>query len=125
MSYLLDTNALLWWLAKSPRLSGRAVDLIANRENLIFVSPVSVWEVAIKLAAGKLALDGDILSLIRQNGFIELVVSHEHAFAVRDLPLIHKDPFDRLLIAQALSEGLAIVTSDDVFLRYGVRVVRT
>jgi PIN domain nuclease of toxin-antitoxin system len=124
LSYLLDTNALLWWLEKSPRLSSRAAEVIANRESVIYVSPVSIWEVAIKMAVGKLKMEADLLALVRMNGFIELVVSHEHAFRVRNLPLIHRDPFDRLLIAQALTERLAVVTSDDVFERYGVQVVR-
>jgi PIN domain nuclease of toxin-antitoxin system len=128
LSYLLDTNALLWWLgeiAASP-CGGPMRSLLTAR--IIFVSPVAVWEVAVKLAdPGSSTCDGDLsplFGMIRKS-FVELPLRTNTRFAVRDLPLIHKDPFDRLLIAQALIEGLTIITSDDVFLRYGVRVVST
>lgn len=125
MRYLLDTNALLWWLEKSPRLRTIAYEIIASRDNQIHVSPISVWEVAVKSSVGKLDLQADLLGLIRKNRFIELPITLQHAFKVKDLPLIHKDPFDRLLIAQAMTEELTIITSDGVFERYGVCVLNT
>ncbi len=124
MSYLLDTNALLWWLEGSPRLGIQAHRIIADSGNVVGVSPVSVWEIAIKSSIGKLNVQGDLLGLIRENRFQELPITLQCASMVNDLPLIHRDPFDRLLIAQAMSADLKIITGDGIFERYGVAVVR-
>lgn len=118
MSLLLDTNAFLWWVADSPRLSTRAREAIAGDD--VLVSAVTGFEISTKRKSGKLRFDDDIGKQVAANGFRELEVGLRHAVAAGDLPLHHRDPFDRLLIAQALVEALVVVTSDPVFDRYDV-----
>jgi PIN domain nuclease of toxin-antitoxin system len=121
---LLDSNALLWWLTQSQRLRDTAKALISSPENQVYVSPASVWELCIKASLGKLQIPHDISAQMIRHNFELLAITNEHALGVIDLPLIHKDPFDRLLIAQAMTEGLTIITSDEVFEAYSVPVVR-
>ena len=123
MNLLLDTHILLWWLDGSPRLPDRAEKAIADVDNLVAVSAVTIWEIRIKEALGKLRIAPDFYGVIQQQGFELLAVSADHAYAVGDLPMIHRDPFDRMLIAQARMEGLAVVTRDAVFRRYDVPVL--
>jgi PIN domain nuclease of toxin-antitoxin system len=122
---LLDSNALIWWLTGETRLTPEAAGVISSSSNEVFVSAASIWELSIKARLGKLQMPYDISQQMIRHRFLPLPISQEHALRVREMPLIHKDPFDRLLIAQALTEGLAVVTSDEVFERYGVQVVRT
>jgi PIN domain nuclease of toxin-antitoxin system len=123
MTVLLDTNSFLWWVADAPRLSRRARKAIESSDCLLSIA--SCWEMAIKASLGRLQmpspLDRFLQRQIEVNGFQLLPVSLEHAAAVRDLPFHHRDPFDRLLAAQARHEEIAIVTSDDVFGSYGVK----
>jgi len=122
MSVLLDSHVFLWWLQDSRRLSCAARRAIAASSTRVFVSAVSIWEIAIKLSIGKLkwregvTLDRSIAAC----GFSELAMTAQHAAGVRNLPAHHGDPFDRLLIAQALVERVRIVTADEVFAAYGV-----
>jgi len=122
MNLLLDAHVFLWWLQDSRRLGRHARRAIASPSSRVLVSAVSIWEIAIKLSIGKLKwregvpLDRSIPSC----GFAELPVAARHAAAVRNLPVHHSDPFDRLLIAQAQIEDLRVVTADDVFMHYGV-----
>lgn len=120
---LLDTNAALWTIARSKRLSTRARATIADADRLI-VSAVSLWEIAIKRSSGRLSAPADLsrrLAALRQ---VELLpVSPLHAEAVGELPWHHRDPFDRLLVAQARAERLALVSSDPTLAQYGVEVV--
>lgn len=124
MRLLLDTHALLWWLLDDPRLSRPARRAIEDVGNAIFVSAASAWEVALKAAKGKLPLppqaERRIQAEMEAARFVELPVTWRHAFAVRQLPRHHLDPFDRLLIAQSRLEGLTIVTNDRAFARYQV-----
>lgn len=124
MRLLLDTHAVLWWLLDDPRLSRVARRAIDDVGNVIFVSAASAWEVAIKAAKGKLSLplqaEERIQSEMQAARFVELPVTWRHAFAVRELPHHHLDPFDRLLIAQSRLEGLTIVTNDRALVRYQV-----
>lgn len=120
---LLDTHALLWWLAAHPGLSAAARAKIADPEVEVLVSVVSVWETAIKVALGKLGAPADLPAEVETEGFAWLQITPEYAWAVRDLPHHHGDPFDRLLVAQALAEELPVVTADPVFARYGVDVL--
>ncbi len=128
MNLLLDTDALIWWLADSDRLGQRARSAIADPRNVVYVSAASAWEIAIKVWLGRLDLPPDTHSWLpvelANNRFVELPVSVEHALGVERLPMHHTDPFDRLLIAQALAERLVIVTGDTKLEPYGVRIVR-
>jgi len=117
---LVDTDALLWWLTDDPRLSEKAREALADPANDVLVSTASVWEIAIKRALGKLSAPDDLPDHIVAQGFSWLPVGAEHAWHVRDLPPHHRDPFDRLLVAQALSERLPIVSADARFGAYGV-----
>ncbi len=123
MRVLLDTHALLWWLADSRRLSQRASAAIRNEANDVVVSAVSAWEIATKHRLGRLpeadGLAGDIRGAIVGQGFSELPISVADAERAGRLPGPHRDPFDRLLIAQALAHDLAIVSNERPFDRYG------
>jgi PIN domain nuclease of toxin-antitoxin system len=119
---LVDTHALLRWLVDDPGLSPAARDTIAERTNEPLVSTASVWEIAIKRSLGKLEVPDDLPDRISENGFDWLAVAPQHAWQVGELPAHHRDPFDRLLIAQALVEGLPVVTADARFGAYGVEV---
>ena len=124
MRILLDTHAFLWWLAGNPRLVETARRAIAADENDVLVSAASAWEIATKHRLGKLpaadALAGDIRGGIADQGFDELAVSVADAERAGRLPGRHRDPFDRMLIAQALAHDLAIVSNEQAFDRYGV-----
>ncbi len=125
MRILLDTHAFLWWLAGNPRLVETARQAIAADENDILVSAASAWEIATKHRLGKLpeadALAGDVRGGIAGQGFDELPITVADAERAGRLPGPHRDPFDRMLIAQALARDLAIVSNEEAFDRYGVR----
>ncbi len=120
---LIDTHVLLWWLADDPSLSPLARETIADPATMPLVSTASVWEIAIKSSLGTLTAPDELPDAIAAAGFTSLPVAAAHAWEVRNLPVHHRDPFDRLLIAQALSEGLTIVSADPVFGKYGVKRV--
>jgi PIN domain nuclease of toxin-antitoxin system len=119
---LIDTHALLWWLTDDAALSAPARVAIADPANEPFVSVASLWEIAIKRSLGKLEVPDDLPDRISEEGFGWLAVDAAHAWHLRDLPMHHRDPFDRLLVAQALAERLPIVTADSQFGAYGVHV---
>ncbi len=119
---LVDTHALLWWLADDPSLSPAAREAIANPTSEPLVSAASVWEIAIKRSLGKLTAPDDLPDRIADEGFTWLPITAQHAWQVRDLPIHHGDPFDRILVAQAVIEGLPVVTTDARFAEYGVDV---
>ncbi len=127
MRLFLDSHVFLWWLRDDRRLSRTARNIIGAPASEVFVSAASIWEVAIKLSIGKLkwrsAKARDLDTCIEVCGFDELPVTARHATVVRDLPHHHADPFDRLLVAQALCEDLRVVTADETFALYGVRVL--
>jgi PIN domain nuclease of toxin-antitoxin system len=127
MSLLLDTQALLWFLLDDSRLSGKAQAIIIANEVDICISPASIWEIAIKISMGKYALPAPFATFwseqLQTNDFSLLPISVFHAARVVDLPFHHRDPFDRLIIAQSLVEGMPVVSSDDTFDRYGVERV--
>ncbi|MBX3059396.1 MAG: type II toxin-antitoxin system VapC family toxin [Anaerolineae bacterium] len=124
MTLLLDTQALLWFVLDDSRLSKKAQESIAATDALVFVSPASLWEIAIKISLGKYALPLSFATFwddqLRTNDFVLLPISVAHTARVADLPYHHRDPFDRLIIAQSLVEGVPIVSSDELFTRYGV-----
>jgi len=122
MRYLVDTHILLWMTGMSALLPPKARDLIEEIDNIIVFSTVSIWEVAIKTARGyrDFAIDPSVLrENLLKNDYQELPLLGEHAAAVASLPAIHKDPFDRVLVAQALVEGLSLITVDKTVARYG------
>ena len=123
MRLLLDTHALIWWLEDSEQLSSDARAAIADGGNEIAVSAASAWEMAIKQAAGKLRVPADLDDAITTSGFSSLSITIEHALRAGALEPHHRDPFDRMLAAQALVESLTIVTRDPRFQPYGVRVL--
>lgn len=124
MNYLIDTHALLWFIDGDERLSERARALIKNKTNRIAVSAACLWEVAIKSSIGKLKLGqpfGELFPKQLEDNDIELLaVSVEHLKIVRELPFHHRDPFDRLLIAQSLAEAVPVISIDTAFDDYGV-----
>jgi PIN domain nuclease of toxin-antitoxin system len=124
---LLDTHAFLWWDIAPDELSPVARACLEHPENTVLLSVVSVWEMQIKAQLGRLTLRLPLATLIREqqerNGFVMLPVTLEHVLAVQDLPNRHKDPFDRLLIAQALAEDATLLSRDAVFSSYPVRVL--
>ena len=123
MRLLLDTHVVLWGLRQDDALGQRATAAIEDPENEVFVSAVSVWEIAIKKASGKLTAPDNLRSWIGASGFQELPVTFAHAEQAGALPLRHRDPFDRMLIAQAQAEGLVLVTADGDIPRYGIRML--
>jgi PIN domain nuclease of toxin-antitoxin system len=127
MRLLLDTHTLLWWLSEDSSLPVSARKLIANKNTDVLVSAASAWEIATKVCLGKLpiALDlaHDFSAYLERERFETLAVSAEHGIRAGLLPGPHKDPFDRMLIAQALADNLAIVSNDVVFDGYGVKRV--
>jgi PIN domain nuclease of toxin-antitoxin system len=125
MHLLLDTHTLLWWLEENPSLPRSARKLIANKSNDVLVSAASAWEIATKVRLGKLPIGIDLAhdfsAYLERERFETLAVSAEHGIRAGLLPGPHKDPFDGMLIAQALAENLVIVSNDVVFDGYGVK----
>jgi PIN domain nuclease of toxin-antitoxin system len=111
--FLLDTHVLLWWLDDSPELGPRCKELIADQRNQVYVSAATTWEISIKKALGKLEVPNDIDSIVEDEGFSKLPISLYHGQLAGSLPMHHRDPFDRMLIAQAQAEGLILMTSDN------------
>jgi PIN domain nuclease of toxin-antitoxin system len=120
--YLLDSHVLLWFDGEPQRLS-EAVHQILHARSSVFVSAATAWELGIKLASNKLKLPVPISNMTQAYGFSELQISFQHAEVSAAFPLHHRDPFDRLLLAQARVEGLVLVTSDSKLSQYGVPVL--
>lgn len=127
MRVLLDTHAFLWWNTDDSRLSQVARDVIADGRNEVYLSVASAWEIAIKAARGSLVLPEPpgqyVPSRLQHHHIMPLPVQLEHVLRVYDLPMIHRDPFDRLLIAQSQLEDLLILTADPEIVRYAVSVI--
>jgi PIN domain nuclease of toxin-antitoxin system len=121
---LLDTHAFLWWLAGDERLSVGAREAITEELDSIFVSAASTWEIATKHRLGKLpgagAIVGDLTEVIEGQGFVGLPITIRHGQAAGALPGPHRDPFDRMLIAQAMLDDLVLVSNEQAFVAYGV-----
>lgn len=123
MRLLLDTHVYLWWLKGDRRLSSAYAAAIRDPTTDVLVSAASVWETAIKSALGKLEVDGDLVAEIAANRFSELPMTARHAQVAGSLPRHHDDPFDRMLVAQALVEQLHVATHDEAFRAYGVSLL--
>ena len=122
MRLLLDTHIVLWQLSGEKSLSDAAREAVSDADDLLF-SAVSFAEIGVKVAAGKLVVPARLTQLVETSGLRVLNLSAAHGLAVAELPMHHRDPFDRLLIAQALTEGLGLVTADRRFAEYSIRVV--
>ena len=123
MRLLLDSHALLWTFWNSPRLGMFARDAVRSPDNTVFVSVASIWELAVKRASGKIDAPENLATLCREQSFALLGIEPFHAEQAASLPMLHRDPFDRMLVAQAHAEGLTIVTADAALRRYGVRTM--
>ncbi len=121
MRLLLDTHVLLWAAGLPQRLPERARLLLEDAVNVLYYSAASIWEIVIKNGLGRADFSVDVRTLrvgLEENGYVELGVTSRHAISVGDLPPLHKDPFDRLLLAQAMHEDLLLVTADEILARY-------
>ena len=126
MKLLLDTHAFLWFIAGDDRLSRNARGAMERDDAELFLSAASVWEMAIKASLGRLTLPVSVADTVAEkveDGFRMLPVEWEHAAAVQELPWHHRDPFDRLLIAQAAAEKMPLVTGDRIFRAYGANII--
>jgi PIN domain nuclease of toxin-antitoxin system len=126
MRLLLDTHTFIWWDSDPARLSAGALAALRDPANIVWLSVVSVWEILIEAQLGKLSVRLPLAEIVAQqqaNGLQVLPVTLSHSLALEGLPPIHKDPFDRLLIAQAVAEGAELVSADHVFVHYPVRLL--
>lgn len=124
MNIVLDTHVLIWALENNPGLSEKAAKAIINAENMVFISAASVWEIGIKRSLGKLVAPDNLIEEIKQHRFTPLPMTIDHAELAGKLPQIHKDPFDRMLIAQAVYENLTLVTRDEWIFQYDVKILK-
>lgn len=120
---LIDTHVLLWWLSDNASLGKKSRNIISDERNDIYVSAVSTWEISIKKNKGLLKAPDNIDAIVEDEGFSKLPISLFHGEQAGNLPNIHRDPFDRMLIAQAQAEGLELMTTDKVIPEYGLRVI--
>jgi PIN domain nuclease of toxin-antitoxin system len=123
MSYLLDTHALIWFLEGDQQLSATANHILCNEDSDIYLSVASLWEMAIKISLGKLQLSQSleqVIAILPQQNITLLPINSAHVITVSNLPFEHRDPFDRLLIAQALVDKMPLISNEALFLRYGV-----
>ncbi len=126
MKVLLDTHILLWWLDADPLLSHEAMVLISNPENTVFVSAVTLWEIWLKQSIGKLRLPTNFVDRLAAESFENLPLTASQTAGVSNLAWVHRDPFDRMLVAQAQADNLVLLTADEVLAGYGsaVRLAR-
>ena len=122
MSLLLDTHVVIWFLEGNARLGVAARTAIQEAER-VYVSAATVWEISVKMAQGKLRAPADFAERLLDQGMLQLGLEWEHARIAGSLPALHRDPFDRMLVAQSIVERLTIVTRDAMFERYGVPVI--
>jgi PIN domain nuclease of toxin-antitoxin system len=122
VSLLLDTHIILWWLTDDETLSDGIKDTLEHAAD-VYVSPASLWEITIKQSIGKLKAPSDLAELVVASGFRPMPIVHDHAIAAGRLPPIHRDPFDRMLVAQARCEDLTLVTRDPEIRRYEVETL--
>ena len=120
MNLLLDTRVFLWWLDDPLKIAQEAALAVRNQDNLVYVSAATIWEIVIKQSLGKLDAPHDLDAVLRGCQFESLPIKLEHVQLIRSLPLIHRDPFDRMLIAQAKTDNLTLVTRDSNILKYPV-----
>jgi len=120
--YLLDTNILLWWFKRHKSLGPKTQEIIRDPDNVIFVSSVSIWEISIKKGKGNLIVPDNFRDFLDHEAFTELNITHEHASHILKLPQHHADPFDRMLISQAVLENLTLISTDNKISQYSVKI---
>lgn len=128
MKILLDTHVLLWTSETPERLSGHTLQLLDDEQNELFFSIISLWEIGVKRALGRADFWFDprvLRSEALANGWKELPLLGEHVLAIKDLPKLHRDPFDRMLVCQALTEGMSLLTNDSLLFEYPVPIIRS
>lgn len=123
MNLLIDTHVLLWWLGDHSGLSGKARSVIADGSNIVFISTVVIWEISIKLSLGKLAIPDDFWEILDRQNFDHLDITSAHARETSLLEAWHRDPFDRMLVAQAKVESLTLVTRDVILKKYHIPLI--
>ena len=121
---LLDTNVLLWWLAGNSQLGRETRRIVADAETEVFVSAATIWEISIKLELGKLKAPKNMEREVEREGFSKLAITLGHGQHAGSLPEIHRDFFDRMLVAQAQLENLELISADPIFAKYSVRLIR-
>jgi PIN domain nuclease of toxin-antitoxin system len=124
MQYLLDTHVLLWWLANPKQLSQKSQNIITDKANRIFVSSISMWEMAIKQELGRLEIPINILSILQAENITMLPLTAEEGLGVVNLPKLHSDPFDRILIVQAKLNNLVFITKDKKIMEYAIPIIK-
>lgn len=120
MRYLLDTHVILWWLDDPKKISVKAREIIADKNNAIYISSVSMWEIATKSEINRLKVPVNILAILHKEKFQSLKLSAEESLSIINLPKIHNDPFDRMLIAQAKFNDLILITKDQTIVKYPI-----
>ena len=121
--YLLDTQIFLWWMDGAKKLNNDLIKIIKNPENQIFLSVASIWEIVIKKTIGKLRMPTNWKDDLGKSGFLILSIELEHVFKIENLKYHHKDPFDRMLIAQAKVENLILITNDPKIRKYNLKTI--
>lgn len=121
MSFLIDTQAFLWFEKGDKQLSEKAKSILDNDDNLVCISPATYWEISIKLSLGKLKLHTSFEKLYKTGGYKRLPIDLDHFLQLQKLPFHHRDPFDRIIAAQAIIEQLELISSDEIFDKYGVK----
>lgn len=124
MNLLLDTHALLWWLDDNPTLSNEARAAISESSNIVFISAAVIWEIRIKQSLGKLKIPKSFRTFLEAQPFEMLDITFEHAHKISSLPNYHRDPFDRILIAQAMVEHFTFITRDKNIMQYKVPIIK-
>jgi PIN domain nuclease of toxin-antitoxin system len=124
MNYLLDTHVVLWWFTDPTQIASKAAKIIADKDNHVLISCVSLWEMSIKKSLGRLTLPRNLLEVIHIVGFKILAIGPEEALGICDLPHIHHDPFDRMLVMQAKLHDLILITRDANIMKYPVITVK-
>lgn len=124
MQYLLDTHIILWWLQDPQKIAAPARSIIEEQENELFVSTASFWEMSIKTALGRLTMPPNLREVLTAENIEIISVGPDEALAVASLPMIHNDPFDRMLITQSKLKNMTLITADKLVLKYPVATIR-
>jgi PIN domain nuclease of toxin-antitoxin system len=125
MIYLIDTHILIWLIIETNKLPKNIFQVLKNKNNKIFISAVSIWEIAIKVSIGKLIFPFELKNIIKEISEMNISVldiTSEHLIKVADLPFHHKDPFDRLIISQSIIENIPIISSENIFSKYNIEI---
>lgn len=123
MRLLLDTHTLIWGISEPEKLSKKTKELLSDVDNIILVSTASLWELQIKRSLNKIILPEDFIPQLQKNGYELLNISYKHIERLDEIPLIHRDPFDRMLIAQSMDENVPLITKDSEIAKYNVKII--